>query len=150
LRGEYWNSADIKLRKLDADKILKQVKEEVFKLSGVTCAIVFGSFARGNYSGTSDVDLLLIIKENIPIDARYRKYNRIRADTDVQVIILTLDEVLQRLHQGDTFILEIITTRFPVKGGKIFEKLKKISEKVIRKYGLKRTEIGWIRKNTRE
>ena len=31
MRGEYWNSADIKLRKLDADKILKQVKEEVFK-----------------------------------------------------------------------------------------------------------------------
>jgi len=128
--------------------VIKQITSEIENLEGVICAILFGSLAEDRYTGSSDADVLIVIDKKLPQDERYRRYNRISANIDVQTFILTLDEATSRINNGDTFVINIVTTGIPLFGEKIFKHLKKLCEKAINQYGLEKTTIGWIRKKT--
>jgi len=51
-------------------KILKEFKREVSRILGdkVVDVILFGSYARGNYTPESDIDVLIIVKNKLSID----------------------------------------------------------------------------------
>lgn len=74
--------------------------------------VLFGSYAYGHPDRDSDIDLL-IIKDTSerPIDRRVAA-SQILSDpqrlTPLEVIVLTPDEVRQRLEVGDQFLREIL------------------------------------------
>lgn len=74
--------------------------------------VLFGSYAYGHPDRDSDIDLL-IIKDTSerPIDRRAAA-SQIVSDpqrlTPLEVIVLTPDEVRQRLEVGDQFLREIL------------------------------------------
>jgi len=103
LRSVSSNFVEVKLRKLDKDRVIEQIRKGVRSLKGVLCAILFGSLVENRYTGSSDADLLIIIENGLPQNERYRRYNRILADVEVQPLILTLDEPALRIKNGDTF-----------------------------------------------
>ena len=103
-----------------------------------------GSLAKGNYSGSSDAEVLLVLKD-APMDEgeKYRKYNVVKASIPVQLFIYTINEIIERIGRGDTFIIEAIVTGKPIMGNKTYEKLLSLCRKVIREKSMERTSIGW-------
>jgi uncharacterized protein len=74
--------------------------------------ILFGSYAYGNPDNDSDIDLLIIKEtQDRPIDRRIT-VRRMTSDPNRFIpfapIVLTPDEIQQRLRIGDQFIQEII------------------------------------------
>lgn len=73
--------------------------------------VLFGSYAYGKPTEDSDIDLL-IIKQTTerPIDRRVA-VTRIVSDPDatvpIEVIVLTPEELRERLEIGDQFLLEV-------------------------------------------
>ena len=147
--GESSNSAGIRLRRLDIERVEEELKESCIALGKslpILTVILFGSLSKGNYTGSSDADLLLVTrKAPKDIGERYRLFNRIKANIPVQLLVLTEEEVVKRILAGDTFIIEAITTGKPLIGQEYYEKLSLLCKESIKKHGLKRTEIGWIR-----
>ncbi len=71
--------------------------------------VLFGSFAKGEPTKDSDVDLLVIMPTK---ERPLRKAAEIAAAIEhplpIDVIVRTPEEVAARLKQGDTFLSEII------------------------------------------
>jgi len=95
-------------------KILSQIVEDIKTKYNPEKIILYGSFAYGVPDENSDIDLL-IIKETSkrPLD-RMALVHRIVDIRDssypaLSPIVLTPDEIKQRLEIGDQFIEEILT-----------------------------------------
>jgi len=135
----------IRLRRLNLSKVVEELKVSCKKIGGnLISAIIFGSLAKGNYSGSSDADVLLVLKD-APIDEgeKYRKYNVVKASIPVQLFIYAFDEIIERIGRGDTFIIEAIVTGKPIMGNETYKKLLSLCRKVIREKSMERTSIGW-------
>ena len=95
-------------------KIIFQIVEDIKNKYNPERIILYGSFAYGAPDENSDIDLL-IIKETSerPLDRRVR----VRRMVDIRdssypafsPIVLTPEEIKQRLEIGDQFIQEILT-----------------------------------------
>jgi len=79
---------------------------------GVRNIILFGSAVRGEYTETSDIDLLIVheeeeedIRERVSADA-----NRMLDENDVLISLtcLTLKELRERLDRFDSFVLTVL------------------------------------------
>ena len=95
-------------------KILSQIVEDIKAKYNPEKVILYGSFAYGTPDKSSDIDLL-IIKETSerPLD-RMTLIHRLVDIRDssypaLSPIVLTPDEIKQRLEIGDQFIEEILT-----------------------------------------
>ena len=135
----------IRLRRLNLSKVVEELKFSCKKIGrNLISVIIFGSLAKGNYSGSSDADVLLVLKD-APIDEgeKYRKYNVVKASIPVQLFIYTIDEIIERIERGDTFIIEAVVTGKPIMGNETYEKLLSLCRKVIREKSMERTSIGW-------
>lgn len=101
--------------------------------------ILFGSRARGNYTESSDYDVL-VVDDKIPTDPRkvddelYLKAKRM-FDGEVDAVFMNTSVFLKKLNEGVPFILEVI------EDGKVLERdeefwreIKKIYEEVRKKY----------------
>lgn len=139
------NTVKIRLRRLNLSKVVEELKFSCKKIGrNLISVIIFGSLAKGNYSGSSDADVLLVLKD-APIDEgeKYRKYNVVKASIPVQLFIYTIDEIIERIERGDTFIIEAVVTGKPIMGNETYEKLLSLCRKVIREKSMERTSIGW-------
>ncbi|NJE25928.1 nucleotidyltransferase domain-containing protein [Thermococcus sp. MV5] len=58
--------------------LLRELKENLEKVLGdeIEDIILYGSYARGDYSKESDVDILLVVKQKLDLD-KYEKINEI-------------------------------------------------------------------------
>lgn len=74
--------------------------------------ILFGSVARGEESGVSDVDLAVIKKTNKPFPRRLMDMADYTAGApfDIEILVYTPDEWSQALQEDNYFIKEIINT----------------------------------------
>jgi len=95
-------------------KILSQIVDDIKAKYNPEKVILYGSFAYGTPDESSDIDLL-IIKETSerPLD-RMTLIHRLVDIRDssypaLSPIVLTPDEIKQRLEIGDQFIEEILT-----------------------------------------
>ncbi|OUC07948.1 hypothetical protein RY27_11830 [Litorilinea aerophila] len=73
---------------------------------------VFGSIARGDHVGTSDVDVLIILNRDIhTLTDRLAQIRRFYPYFDlpigVDLLVYTQDEIDRRLDAGDAFITRI-------------------------------------------
>jgi len=74
--------------------------------------ILFGSYARGNPTEDSDIDLLIIKETNKRRDERFVDVKRIIYNPNIRVpvspIVYTPKELKRRLDMGDDFVNEIL------------------------------------------
>lgn len=73
--------------------------------------ILFGSYAYGNPTPDSDVDLLVIMETESSSSQRYLAVSRLLEPRPfpVDIIVKTPAEIEQALHKGDSFIREMVT-----------------------------------------
>jgi predicted nucleotidyltransferase len=73
--------------------------------------ILFGSYAYGNPTPDSDVDLLVILETDASTTERYLAVSRLLYPRPfpVDILVRTPHEIEQALHTGDFFIKEIVS-----------------------------------------
>ncbi|MDZ7292341.1 MAG: nucleotidyltransferase domain-containing protein [candidate division KSB1 bacterium] len=103
MKTDFKKQAQIDLQRL-LDKLIAGYKPEK--------VILFGSYAYGNPTRDSDLDLL-IVKETSQIPFLRRvEVRRICYDlqrrTPIQPLVITPEELRERIEMGDPFLLEIV------------------------------------------
>jgi uncharacterized protein len=73
--------------------------------------VLFGSYAVGNPTPDSDVDLLIILpfKEK-PVSKAVEMRMKLRPPFPVDLIVRTPEKILERLNLGDFFLKDILET----------------------------------------
>ncbi len=98
-----------KTTRAQIDKIVRQVVD-AYQPEKV---ILFGSYAYGEPDADSDLDLLIIKRTSERFIDRWMSVRQIVSDPDSSVpfepIVLTPEELEERLAIGDQFIEEIVT-----------------------------------------
>ena len=98
-----WKRVDMKSIKDKIHKIVKKYKPEKI--------ILFGSYATGNPTPDSDVDLLVIIDTKQPTwDVSVDISLMLKHSFPMDIIVKTPQEIKKRLNYGDYFIKDIIET----------------------------------------
>jgi len=88
---------------------LRRVGEKIAELPGVEKVILFGSYARGNPTQDSDVDLLVVWKTRRPrLDCRMR-ISGLFPDRSfpMDIVVRTPEQVRESLAGFDPFIQEV-------------------------------------------
>jgi len=97
----------VRIRFLDRGKILRELKELSLTLKkerqDVISIILFGSLAKGNYTGGSDADIIIIVKHSkkdlVERIFEFRKYF-LNCSIPVDVLVYTEEEVKKMQHEG--------------------------------------------------
>ena len=94
--------------------LIKAIAERLREHYGAKEVIFFGSYARGEATEESDIDLLIISETKERFFDRQATVRRLLRDlkrgTPVSPIVLTSDAIENRKKKGDHFIREIIET----------------------------------------
>ena len=94
--------------------LIKAIAERLREQYGVKEVILFGSYARGEATEESDIDLLIISETKERFFNRQATVRRLLRDLKrgipVSPIVLTPAEIENRKKRGDHFIKEIIET----------------------------------------
>jgi len=74
---------------------ITELGKEIGKISGVEAVVLFGSYARGDFDEGSDVDLLLVFRDNFSLGDGWHKVTETTAKRHmfVQVVAMTIDEL---------------------------------------------------------
>lgn len=91
--------------------IPEEIKKVLKKVKGLEEAYIFGSFAKGNFTDSSDIDILLIGDHEIgavtpKITALERRWHR-----EINIIDLSRQEFAQRKKKKDFLLTEILTNK---------------------------------------
>lgn len=89
--------------------LVKALEEKLGKLHGLEEAFIFGSFAKGNFSDDSDIDLLVIGKHDFKELAKIISNLELRFSREINVVDFEKVEFLKRKKSGDNFIKNIIS-----------------------------------------
>ncbi len=107
--------AIIKKRIMEREKVLD--KARLFaqcvreRMGSNTTIILYGSYARGDFSEESDIDILVITNSNLPLEPHYRIdliLECIKKFPEVEPVILTIREVEERYRKSNPLILEAL------------------------------------------
>ncbi|MGC9003334.1 MAG: nucleotidyltransferase domain-containing protein [bacterium] len=102
----------IRVWRIDGEEILQRLKawaKELGNDPSVLAVILFGSFARGEATPTSDADVLIVLSESaLPFDERLVKYKPVGLGVSVEVFPYTLEEVVRGMREGWGMILPAI------------------------------------------
>jgi predicted nucleotidyltransferase len=79
--------------------------------TGVESVSLYGSFARGDYTPLSDIDLLItVIRTDEPfLERRDRFIGYFHLPFDVNIIVYTVEEVQSMLAEGNIFLKNVLT-----------------------------------------
>lgn len=114
MQRKFWNSAGVKLFKLDLEKVLNYLQSYAEKIVSekkeVLAVILIGSLARGDYTAFSDADIVIIVNESShkkPHD-RVIEYIDQNAPIDIEPRVYTLDEIIRMAREKRKVVQEII------------------------------------------
>jgi predicted nucleotidyltransferase len=94
-----------------------QVVEQIVEKFTPAKVILFGSYATGQATETSDVDLLVVMDQKVATDASLRIRRSIRYDFGLDLLVMQQSRLESRVAEGDFFLQDIL------KSGKVlFEK----------------------------
>lgn len=109
------NSA--KLIYLNRDEVINELKRIALKIKSdekenLVDIILFGSIAKGTHTGTSDVDIVIILKEcNLNLFERIRKFLKyFDIEVGIDLLVYTENEFEKMKEEKNPLILEIITS----------------------------------------
>jgi len=98
---------------MPTDKLIAEIIS-ILKLQGIEKLILFGSYASGNATSESDIDLLAIkdIPENkirnFRIQLKKALWNKLASENmEFDVLVDSEDRINQRIAMGDLFYSEI-------------------------------------------
>ncbi len=95
----------------DLEKIIESLVEEYKPIS----IILTGSLARGRFvRGLSDIDILVITEHSVPDDKRFLL--RAVKDIDVEVTVISLEELLSTIRNGNQFYVDAVMYGIEVYG----------------------------------
>jgi uncharacterized protein len=110
------SSGSVRIISLDRNRLLAELRQIAGRLSAdhpeVAEVRLFGSLARGDQLGTSDVDVLILLRHTTETDPVHRiltflPYFDLNRGSDL--LVYTLAELEGRLAAGDRFIQRIWT-----------------------------------------
>jgi len=100
------------LTKRQAKQVIERMVDKLAREYRPERVVLFGSYAYGTPDEESDIDLLIIKNTPEAFIDRWETVRRILSDpkrrTPLETLILTPEEVSQRLEIGDQFIMEIL------------------------------------------
>ncbi len=108
---------------------------DLFQHLNPKLVILFGSYARGNYTNNSDVDIL-VVSDKLPKDPR-EAFSMAYKIEEPRVIptAYNTEVFLKKLRGGSTFLLEVIEDGVIMCGDeKFISTVKKIFQEVRKKY----------------
>jgi len=101
--------------------------------------LLFGSLAKGDFTQHSDADVLVVLEQPVDWETVYRC-----SDGVVQPVVVTWEEAIARIEEGEPFFHEILTEgEVLIDRGGAFRQLRQRSAIAARKRGLERTPYGW-------
>ena len=123
------SSAEVRYLKISFDEILHRLrgyaksKAETYEVKAI---VLTGSLAKGNYTGTSDADIL-VIAENLPsrVLERYALFSEPKMSIDLEPRVYTPKEFVGMIRQHDRFALESLEVGIPLYGEQFFKDLKR-------------------------
>lgn len=105
------SSNSVKIISLNRDELLSRLRDLARRLKvehpEVSEVRLFGSLARGDQTGTSDVDLLILLDQTSESDPHRRLMTYLpyfELERGVDLLVWTRAELEKRLAQGDQFI----------------------------------------------
>ena len=129
------NSAGIRFLKIDYDEVINYLKDyakDVLRKGG-KLTILYGSLARGDYTATSDADILIIsdkFKDVRMID-RVLDFIDPRSPIDIEPKVLTTEEFKTLIKKKDRFALEVLREGVVLAGDlKLYERLRSLADEV--------------------
>ena len=110
----YSGSAEVRFLRIDYGEVIKFLKEYARRLvetKGVRLVVLFGSFAKGDYTATSDADLLIVSDKTAerPID-RIPEFMEPGAPVAIEPRVLKTDELRRLVQEGSRFVKEVFST----------------------------------------
>jgi predicted nucleotidyltransferase len=126
----------------EAGLLLKGFLEEARPLAP-RCIILFGSYARGNFTEGSDIDLCVIAK-NLPKDELARRSLRgLYSTRKVRALGFYPEEFLQYLRGARFLAYDIISEGIPIYDDGFFYEARRVYEECLRTYGIVKEAKGW-------
>ena len=108
------SSASVKIISLDRDELLARLRAIATRLCAehpeVSSVRVFGSLARGDQVGTSDADVLIVLRGGAQEDPweQVRKFQPyFDLPIGVDVLVFSEEQIARRLQAADAFITHI-------------------------------------------
>ncbi len=123
------STAEARYLKIDYDEVIRKLrdyaKSKAKAHEGVKAIVLTGSLAKGNYTGCSDADIL-IIADNLPAQVleRYALFAEADLPVDAEPRAYTPEEFLSMVRQGDHFAIETLKVGISLYGEKYFRGLK--------------------------
>ena len=129
------NSARIRFLKIDYDEIINYLKDYARDAlrKGGKLVILYGSLARGDYTATSDADILIISDKfkDIRMIDRVLDFIDPRSPIDIEPKVLTTEEFKNLIKKKDRFALEVLRDGIVLAGDlKLYEGLRSFAEDV--------------------
>jgi len=88
---------------------IKQFSRQIGEQFGAERVILFGSYAQGEITADSDVDLLVIGPfKGRSVDKSVEIRMKLRPQFSVDILVRTTEKVRQRVKMGDCFMQEIL------------------------------------------
>lgn len=128
MREKSSNSAKVRFLKIDYEEVLSYLREyasRVVERGDAELVILFGSLARGDYTGISDADILIISSkaEERPIDRPIR-FMDLKSPIPIEPRVLTPEEAIKAACSGSYFLKEVLQTGILLAGDEnLYQKL---------------------------
>ena len=107
------------------------------------CVLLFGSYARGDFTEGSDVDVC-VVADGLPADIFARRHLQGRvALPGVSVIGFAAEEFVELLRQGNFLVLDIIADGVPAFDDGYYQRARDEFAATVERFGLVREAKGW-------
>ncbi|NHW44678.1 MAG: nucleotidyltransferase domain-containing protein [Candidatus Verstraetearchaeota archaeon] len=136
MRERSSSSAEIRVYKLDYDLVLKKVREyaeDLVRRGLAELVVLIGSLAKGDYSPSSDIDLLIVVRDapKNPLE-RISAYINSKLPLDVEPRVMTIEEFFKVARERRRLSEEALFRGVFLAGNK------ELLEEVKRAYGRER------------
>ena len=104
----------VKILSVDIDRLRTSLKEATALIKekdpAVDQVLLFGSFARGDYTPSSDIDLIIVVKQaEQPFLARRDSYiDYFKVPFDLNVLVYTVKEIEQMKARQNDFLATVL------------------------------------------
>jgi predicted nucleotidyltransferase len=137
MRERSSSSAEVRVFKLDYDLVLKKVREyaeDLVRRGLAELVVLIGSLAKGDYSPSSDIDLLIVVRDapKNPLE-RISAYINSKLPLDVEPRVMTIEEFFKVARERRRLSEEALFRGVFLAGNN-----KELLEEVKRAYGLER------------
>ena len=124
MRGRSSNSAEVKVFKLDYRSLMERVRryaEDLVDSGRAELVVLFGPLAEGRYLPSSDIDLLIVVREapENPLE-RIPAYIDPKLPLDLEPRVFTVEEFFRLARERRRFALEVLTKGVLLAGRKEF------------------------------